>query len=230
MRKPEFDRDDVLDAAQQMFWRKGYEATTLPDLLQATGLARQSLYNAFGDKRPVPGQLAALRGRTAGQLVAGARARIGAGRPSRDPRTEGADMGKLTGKVAVVTGGTTGLGLATARLFAAEGAKVIATGRNPETLAGARKELAGAATVVQSDAGDPEQVRKLFGEVGREHRRIDVLFLNAGIAQFAPIADSREDLFDETLRVNLRGPFLASDDAAFVTGHELSVDGGMLAA
>ena len=102
-------------------------------------------------------------------------------------------MGKLTGKVAVVTGGTTGIGLATARLFAAEGAKVIATGRNPETLAGARKELAGAATVVQSDAGDPEQVRKLFGEVGREHRRIDVLFLNAGIAQFAPIADSRED-------------------------------------
>jgi TetR/AcrR family transcriptional regulator, transcriptional repressor for nem operon len=50
-RTPEFDRDQVLDAAMQAFWRKGYEATTLPDLLKATGLARQSLYNAFGDKR-----------------------------------------------------------------------------------------------------------------------------------------------------------------------------------
>jgi len=51
MRRPEFDREEVLDAALRTFWRKGYEATTLPDLLEATGLARQSLYNAFGDKR-----------------------------------------------------------------------------------------------------------------------------------------------------------------------------------
>ena len=58
-RTPEFDREQVLDAALQAFWRKGYEATTLPDLLQATGLARQSLYNTFGDKRAL--FLASLR-------------------------------------------------------------------------------------------------------------------------------------------------------------------------
>jgi TetR/AcrR family transcriptional repressor of nem operon len=58
-RTPEFDREQVLDAALQAFWRKGYEATSLPDLLQATGLARQSLYNAFGDKRSL--FLASLR-------------------------------------------------------------------------------------------------------------------------------------------------------------------------
>jgi NAD(P)-dependent dehydrogenase (short-subunit alcohol dehydrogenase family) len=118
-------------------------------------------------------------------------------------------MGKLSGKVAVITGGTTGIGLATARLFAAEGAKVIATGRNPDTLAAARKELSGVAAVVQSDAGDPAQVRRLFEEVGRAQGRIDVLFLNAGIAKFAALADSTEELFDEIIQVNLKGPFVA---------------------
>src|SRR5438874_3694411 len=118
-------------------------------------------------------------------------------------------MGKLNGKIAVVTGGTTGIGLATARLFAAEGAKVIATGRNPETLAAARKELAGVAEVVQSDSGDPKQVRKLIEEIGKKHGRIDVLFLNAGIAKFAPLGDSADELFDDTFEVNVKGPFVA---------------------
>ena len=86
-------------------------------------------------------------------------------------------MGKLSGRVAVVTGGTTGIGLATVRLFAAEGAKVIATGRNPDTLAAARKELPREVEVVQSDAGDPAQVRRLFEQVGRAQGRIDVLFV-----------------------------------------------------
>jgi NAD(P)-dependent dehydrogenase (short-subunit alcohol dehydrogenase family) len=132
-------------------------------------------------------------------------------------------MGKLSGKVAVVTGGTTGIGLATARLFAAEGAKVIATGRNPETLAAARKELANVAEVVQSDAGDPVQVRKLVEDVGRAQGRIDVLFLNAGIAKFAPFGDSSDELFDEILQVNLKGPFLALRAALPFLGKGASV-------
>ena len=132
-------------------------------------------------------------------------------------------MGKLSGKVAVVTGGTTGIGFATARLFAAEGAKVIATGHNPDTLAAARKELSGVAEVVQSDAGDPAQVRKLFEEVGRAHGRIDVLFLNAGIAKFVPLADSSEELFDQTIQVNLKGPFLALRAALPLLGKGASV-------
>ena len=132
-------------------------------------------------------------------------------------------MGKLSGKVAVVTGGTTGIGLATARLFAAEGAKVIATGRNPETLAAARKELAGVVEVVQSDAGDPAQVRRLFQDVGRAQGRIDVLFLNAGIAKFVPLADTSDELFDEVIQVNLKGPFVALRAAVPFLGRGASV-------
>ena len=132
-------------------------------------------------------------------------------------------MGKLSGKVAMVTGGTTGIGLATVRLFAAEGAKVIATGRNADTLAAARKELSGVAEVVQSDSGDPAQVRRLFENVGRAHGRIDVLFLNAGIAKFAPLADSPEDLFDEIIQVNLKGPFVALQAALPFLGKGASV-------
>src|SRR2546423_5239130 len=132
-------------------------------------------------------------------------------------------MGRLSGKIAVVTGGTTGIGLSTARLFAAEGAKVVVTGRNAETLGAAREELKGVAEVVQSDAGDPAQVRKLFEEIGRQYSRIDVLFLNAGIAQFAPLADSPEELFDETIRVNLKGPFVALQAALPLLGKGASV-------
>jgi len=132
-------------------------------------------------------------------------------------------MGKLSGKVAVITGGTTGIGLATARLFAAEGAKVIVTGRNAETLQAARKELSGVAEVVQSDAGDPAQVRKLFADIGRTQGRVDVLFLNAGIAKFAPLADSSEELFDQTIQVNLKGPFVALRAALPLLGKGASV-------
>jgi len=132
-------------------------------------------------------------------------------------------MGKLSGKIAVVTGGTTGIGLATVRLFAAEGAKVIATGRNPDTLAAARKELPREVEVVQSDAGDPAQVRRLFEQVGRAQGRIDVLFLNAGIAKFVPLADSPDELFDEIIQVNLKGPFVALRAAVPFLGKGASV-------
>jgi NAD(P)-dependent dehydrogenase (short-subunit alcohol dehydrogenase family) len=132
-------------------------------------------------------------------------------------------MGKLNGKIAVVTGGTTGIGLATVRLFAQEGAKVIATGRNAETLAAARTELEGVAEVVESDAGDPVQVRKLVADVGRKHGRIDVLFLNAGIVKFAPFGEYPEETFDEIIGVNLKGPFVALQAALPFLGKGASV-------
>ena len=132
-------------------------------------------------------------------------------------------MDKLSGKIAVVTGGTTGIGLATARLFAAEGAKVIVTGRNPETLAAARKELSSTAEVVQADAADPGQVRKLVEDIGRKHGRIDVLFLNAGIAKFAPLADSGDELFDDIFQVNVKGTFVALRTALPLLGKGASV-------
>lgn len=116
---------------------------------------------------------------------------------------------KLENKIALITGGTTGIGLATAKRFAAEGARVIVTGRNPETLEAARRELGGRAEVVESDAGDEKDIARLFEGLARTHRRLDVLFLNAGIARFAPLADASVKDFDAMWTVNVRGPWLA---------------------
>src|SRR5437870_13706460 len=97
---------------------------------------------------------------------------------------------RLKNKIALITGGTTGIGLATAKRFAAEGAQVIVTGRNPETLAAARKELGGSAKVVESDAADEQSIARLFEGIRSEHGRLDILFLNAGAAKFAPLAEA----------------------------------------
>jgi NAD(P)-dependent dehydrogenase (short-subunit alcohol dehydrogenase family) len=116
---------------------------------------------------------------------------------------------KLENKVALITGGTTGIGLATAKRFAAEGAKVIVTGRNRETLEAARRELGDRAEVIESDAGDEKQIAQLFEGLAKTHRRLDVLFLNAGIAKFAPLADASVKDFDAMWSVNVRGSWLA---------------------
>ncbi len=96
---------------------------------------------------------------------------------------------RLKNKIALITGGTTGIGLATAKRFAAEGAEVIVTGRNPNTLETARQELNGSVKVVKSDAADQRQVEQLFETIRRKHGRLDILFLNAGIARFAPLGE-----------------------------------------
>jgi NAD(P)-dependent dehydrogenase (short-subunit alcohol dehydrogenase family) len=116
---------------------------------------------------------------------------------------------KLENKVALITGGTTGIGLATAKRFAAEGARVIVTGRNRETLEAARKELGDRAEVIESDAGDETQIAQLFEGLAKTHRRLDVLFLNAGIARFAPLAEASVKDFDAMWTLNVRGPWLA---------------------
>jgi NAD(P)-dependent dehydrogenase (short-subunit alcohol dehydrogenase family) len=116
---------------------------------------------------------------------------------------------RLKNKIALITGGTTGIGLATAKRFAAEGAEVIVTGRNPETLEAARQELGDSVKVVESDAGNEQKVAKLFETIGRKHGRIDILFLNAGIAKFAPLAEASVSDFDEMWSVNVRGLWLA---------------------
>ena len=116
---------------------------------------------------------------------------------------------RLEGKIALITGGTTGIGLATAKRFGEEGARVIVTGRNPETLEQARRELNGKAQIIESDAGDARQVEKLFESIAKSYGRLDVLFLNAGIARFAPLADATVSDFDAMWDVNVRGPWLA---------------------
>ncbi len=116
---------------------------------------------------------------------------------------------RLKNKIALITGGTTGIGLATAKRFAAEGAEVIVTGRNPDTLEAARNELNGSVKVVESDAADERKVAQLFETIRRKHGRLDILFLNAGIARFAPLGEASVSDFDDMWNVNVRGLWLA---------------------
>ncbi len=116
---------------------------------------------------------------------------------------------QLKGKVALITGGTTGIGLASAKRFAAEGAKVILTGTNPNTLEAARKELGSNAEVIASDASSETDVKALFEQVVKDHGKINVLFLNAGIAKFAPLEHHSVEDFDRQFAINVKGPWLA---------------------
>jgi NAD(P)-dependent dehydrogenase (short-subunit alcohol dehydrogenase family) len=131
--------------------------------------------------------------------------------------------GKLNGKVAVITGGTTGIGLATAKRFVLEGAKVVITGTNPESLENARRELEGTVEVIASDAADGRAVKELFDRVAAKHGKIDVLFLNAGIAKFAPWDLHGEEDFDRQFAINVKGPWLAIKHAIPVLNDGASV-------
>lgn len=107
-------------------------------------------------------------------------------------------------KTYLITGGTTGIGLATAQLLTADGASVIITGRNPKTLASAREALPNA-IVLQSDAGDVNAAKGLGLEVRRHVDRIDGVLLNAGIAKFNPFEEATVEQFDDIFNVNVRG-------------------------
>ena len=130
---------------------------------------------------------------------------------------------KLKNKVAVITGGTTGIGFATAKRFIDEGATVVITGTNPKTLEAARSELGGQADVVASDAAIEKDVKALFDHVVNKHGKIDVLFLNAGIARFAPWEQHSEADFDLQFAINVKGPWLAIKHAIPVLNDGASI-------
>lgn len=123
-------------------------------------------------------------------------------------------MPNFKDKVVLVTGGTTGIGFAAAKIFIDSGAKVMVTGRNKDTLEAARKELGDQAEVIASDSGDPEAIAALFDHVKKTHGGLDALFLNAGIAPGAPIEQVDSELFDRVFNVNVKGPLLAIKHAA----------------
>jgi len=116
-------------------------------------------------------------------------------------------MNRLNGKRALITGGTTGIGLETARQFVAEGARVAVTGSNPDTLEQARRELGAGVLVLRSDAGDVAAQRDLVATLRREFGGLDTLFINAGVAPFGPLDQWSEASFDRALAVNVKGPF-----------------------
>jgi NAD(P)-dependent dehydrogenase (short-subunit alcohol dehydrogenase family) len=118
----------------------------------------------------------------------------------------------LAGKKALITGGNSGIGLATARLFVAEGARVAITGRNADTLRSAEAELKNA-LAVQADVSVPADRQRLFDELARSFGSLDVVFANAGIAGATPLGQTTEDRFDEILRVNVTGVFFTVQGA-----------------
>jgi NAD(P)-dependent dehydrogenase (short-subunit alcohol dehydrogenase family) len=122
-------------------------------------------------------------------------------------------MKRLEGKVAVVTGGNSGIGLATAKRLQEEGAKVAISGRSKQTLDQAVKMIGNGVVAVQSDVAKLTDVDKLFAEVSHKLGKIDVLFVNAGVAKFAPLADTSESLFDEQFAINIKGAYFTIQKA-----------------
>lgn len=116
-------------------------------------------------------------------------------------------MSRLFNKTAVVTGGNSGIGLATAKAFIAEGANVIITGRNKVSLDRAVAELGASAKGVLLDVADLADVRQLAGRVSAIASSVDVVFVNAGIAKFSPIEGVDEAFFDEQFDVNVKGAY-----------------------
>jgi NAD(P)-dependent dehydrogenase (short-subunit alcohol dehydrogenase family) len=122
-------------------------------------------------------------------------------------------MKKLQNKVAVITGGNSGIGLAAAKLFAEEGAKVAITGRNKTTIDEAVFEIGNAAIGVVSDVSDIKNIDKTYLTVKDTFGKIDVLVVNAGVFIAAPLADFTEEMFDQTSDINFKGVFFTIQKA-----------------
>lgn len=116
-------------------------------------------------------------------------------------------MGKLTNKTALITGGTTGIGYATAQAFLKEGAELAITGQNAERLEQAENALDGDVLALQTDQTDLTEIDQMVEQISDRFGSLDTVFLNAGITLPAPIEAVTEDQFDHICRTNLKGPF-----------------------
>jgi len=122
-------------------------------------------------------------------------------------------MKRFEGKVAMVTGGNSGIGLAAAKAFAREGAQVAVTGRDEGTLKNAEKEIGSGALAIRADAARIADLDAAMAKVRAQFKRIDALFVNAGIGKFVPIAEVTEAMFDEIVTINLKGAFFTVQKA-----------------
>jgi NAD(P)-dependent dehydrogenase (short-subunit alcohol dehydrogenase family) len=114
-------------------------------------------------------------------------------------------MGKLEGKIALVTGGNSGIGLATAKQFVNEGAYVFITGRRPQELAAAVKEIGRNVTGVQGDVSNLGDLDRLFAQIKREKGKLDIVFANAGVAKYASFGTITEEHYDSIFGINVKG-------------------------
>ena len=151
-----------------------------------------------------------------------------------EERTED-KMGKLEGKVAVVTGGNSGIGLATAKEFKEQGARVVITGRDQKTLDDARRELGDDVLAVRSDTSSLTDIDSLFAVVKEKFGQIDVLFVNAGVGKFLPLQSVTEEFFDSIMDINFKGAYftiqkalpLLNDNASIVLNASINAYIGM---
>jgi NAD(P)-dependent dehydrogenase (short-subunit alcohol dehydrogenase family) len=116
-------------------------------------------------------------------------------------------MSRLLNKTALITGGTTGIGLATAKLFVAEGARVAITGSDPRRLAEAGTILGPDILTIQADAGDVADQKRIATTLATAFGKLDAVFLNAGVGDFRPVEQWDETGFDRSVAINLKGPF-----------------------
>jgi NAD(P)-dependent dehydrogenase (short-subunit alcohol dehydrogenase family) len=114
-------------------------------------------------------------------------------------------MGKLEGKTALITGASSGIGLATAKRFALEGAHVFITGRREAELAAAVEAIGTGVSGVPGDVSNPGDLDRLFARIQRDKGRLDVVFANAGVASYAPIGTITEDVYDAIFGINVKG-------------------------
>ncbi|AUX93240.1 SDR family NAD(P)-dependent oxidoreductase [Mixta gaviniae] len=142
--------------------------------------------------------------------------------------------GKFSNKVVIVTGGTSGIGLATAKAFAQQGAALFITGRRQQALDAAVREIGGQVTGVRADMSRLEDIDRLYDAVQQQHGQIDVVFANAGGGEFAPLGAISEAHFDSAFNTNVKGvlftvqkalPLLRDGGAVVLTASTTSISG-----
>ncbi len=132
-------------------------------------------------------------------------------------------MNRLKGKRALITGGTSGIGLETARQFVEEGARVAITGTNPKNIEAARSDLGENVLVIASDASDLGAQQKLAESIRQAFGGLDVLFINAGIAELRPLEKWDEAGFDRSMALNVKGPYFLVQALLPIFGNPASI-------
>ncbi len=142
--------------------------------------------------------------------------------------------GKLDGKIALITGGSTGIGLATAREFADEGAQVYITGRRKPELDAAAASIGPSVTAIQGDVTKPKDLDRIYRQIGQETGHVDIVFANAGVADFALIGSITEQHFDRVFGTNVKGamftaqkalPLMRDGGTIILTGSDAAIKG-----